>query len=61
MFVTICKLSKNIQVRLLEYFVSQVMAQTTADLLVIQANTAALLYHKIREIIAYWLALQAHH
>jgi transposase len=48
------------QVRLLEYFVSQVTARTAADLLDIQPNTAALFYHKIREVIAYHLALQVH-
>lgn len=34
--------------------------RTAADVLDIQANTAALFYHKIRLVIKYHLALKAH-
>ena len=57
--LTRCKLKKNIQLRLLEYFVLEVTARSAADLLKIQPNTAALFYKKIRLVIAYHLALEA--
>lgn len=60
MKLTHCKLSKNIQRKLLEYFVLEVTARSAADLLGIQSNSAALFYRKIREIIAYHLELDAH-
>lgn len=60
MKLTHCKLSKNIQRKLLEYFVLEVTARSAADLLGIQPNSAALFYRKIREIIAYHLELDAH-
>ena len=60
MKLTYCKLSKNIQRKLLEYFVLEVTARSAADLLGIQPNSAALFYRKIREIIAYHLELEAH-
>ncbi|EFX92179.1 hypothetical protein HMPREF0027_0757, partial [Actinobacillus ureae ATCC 25976] len=41
MKITHCKLKKYIQRRLLEFFVAEVTARTAADLLGIQANTAA--------------------
>ena len=60
MKLTHCKLSKNIQRKLLEYFVLEVTARSAADLLGIQPNSSALFYRKIREIIAYHLELDAH-
>ncbi|SSX98648.1 Transposase and inactivated derivatives [Actinobacillus ureae] len=53
-----CKLKKSIQRRLLEFFVAEVTARKAADLLGIQANTAALFYHKIRQVIDYHLSLE---
>ena len=47
-----CKLSKKLQLKLLENFVLEVTARSAADLHGIQANTAALFYRKIREVIA---------
>ena len=55
-----CKLLRKKQLRLLEYFVLEVTARAAADLLEIQPNSAALFYRKLREIIAYHLALKAH-
>jgi transposase len=46
-----CRLSKKQQLRLLEFFVAEVTARSAADLLGIQANSAALFYRKLREII----------
>ncbi|WFF30677.1 IS1595 family transposase, partial [Acinetobacter baumannii] len=46
-----CKLDKNTQRKLVEFFVAEVTARTAANLLDIQPNTAALFYRKIREII----------
>ena len=54
-----CKISKKRQLRLLESFVSEVTARTAADLQGIQANTAALFYRKIREIIVVHLEADA--
>ncbi len=54
-----CKLSKKIQDRLLEYFVLEVTARSAADILSIHPNTAALFYHKIREVITYHLDQEA--
>ena len=54
-----CKLKKNTQLRLLEYFVLEVTARSAANLLDIYPNTAALFHKKIRQIISYHLALQA--
>ena len=59
MKLTHCKLSKNTQRKLLEYFVLEVTARSAADLLDIQPNSAALFYRKIRTIIAYHLELEA--
>ena len=59
MKLTHCKLSKNTQRKLLEYFVLEVTARSAADLLGIQPNSAALFYRKIRTIIAYHLELEA--
>ena len=56
MGVSRCKLSRKVQLRLLEFFVLEVTARAAADTLDIQANTAALFYHKIRQVIAVKLA-----
>lgn len=55
-----CKLLRKQQLKLLEYFVLEVTARSAADLLSIQPNSAALFYRKLREIIAYQLALKEH-
>jgi len=54
-----CRLSKPIQAQLLEYFILQVTARSAADMLGIQANSAALFYHKLRLIIHGFLAREA--
>lgn len=54
-----CKLSKKLQLKLLEFFVAEVTARTSADLLGVQYNTAILFYHKIRLVIEYHLAQEA--
>lgn len=59
MKISRCKLGKKEQLRLLEFFVLEVTARSAADLLGIQANTAALFYHKIRQVIAVQLEVQA--
>lgn len=53
MKISRCKIGKKEQLKLLEFFVLEVTARSAADLLGIQANTASLFYHKIREVI-YW-------
>ena len=55
MKITHCKLKKKEQKRLLEYFVLGVTARSAADLLGIQANSATLFYHKVRQIICWHL------
>src|ERR1700752_3376034 len=50
-----CKLSKKFQRKLIEFFVLEVTARSAGDMLGIQANTAALYYRKLRELIAYRL------
>ena len=52
MKITHCRLKRNVQLRLLEYFVLEVTARSAADLLEIQANSAILFYRKVREVIA---------
>ena len=59
MKITLCKLGKNVQRKLLEYFVLEVTARSAADLLGINPNSAALFYRKIRTIISWHLALEA--
>lgn len=59
MKITHCKLLRKHQLRLLEYFVLEVTARSAADMLGIQANSAILYYRKIRQIIAYYVELQA--
>ncbi|KMK50427.1 transposase, partial [[Actinobacillus] muris] len=54
MKITHCKLKKKVQLRLLDFF-AEVTARTAANVFDIQPNTAALLYHKIRLVIAYHL------
>ena len=54
-----CKLKRSAQVRLLEFFVLEVTARSSADLLGIQANTAILFYTKVRRIIGLHLEQQA--
>ena len=46
------KLSENQTVRLCEHFVAGTPARTAADLVGVNKNTAALFYHRLREIIA---------
>ena len=59
MKITRYKLSKKLQNRLLEYFVLQVTARSAADMLSIHSNSAALFYHKIRQIIAFHIEREA--
>ncbi len=59
MHLSHCKLSKKIQLRLLEYFVLEVTARSAANMLDIQPNSAALFYRKIREVIAWHLNMEA--
>ena len=51
MKISHCRLSRKVQLKLLEYFVLEVTARSAADLLNIQANSAILFYRKIREVI----------
>lgn len=46
-----CKLNEKEQRKLLKYYVSEVTARSAADRMGIQANTAALFYRKVRQII----------
>jgi transposase len=59
MKISHCKLLKKDRRKLLEFFVLEVTARSAADLVGIQVNTAALFYHKVRQVIAAQLALQA--
>jgi transposase len=59
MKISRCKLSKKCQYKLLEFFVLQVTARSAADILGIQVNSAALFYHKIRQVILLRLELHA--
>ncbi len=59
MSITRCKLSKKKQSELLQFFVAEVTARTAADLAGINRQTAILFYHKIRQVIAAQLDLQA--
>jgi transposase len=47
-----CKISKKIQLRLLEFFVLEITARSVADVFGMQANTAALFCRKLRALIA---------
>ena len=55
MNISHCRLKRNVQLRLLEYFVLEVTARSAADLLNIHPNSAALFYRKIREVIVFYL------
>ena len=55
-----CKLSHNVQSRLIELFVLEATARSAASVLGLQPNTAALFYRKLRQRIADQLA-QAEH
>ena len=46
-----CRLRKETQCQLIEYFILQVTARSASDMLEIQANSAALFYRKIRLVI----------
>jgi transposase len=59
MKITRCKLDRKVQNKLLEYFVLKVTARSAANLLDIQPNTAALFYHKIREVVLVHLEFYA--
>ena len=59
MKITRCKLSKDVQRKLLEYFVLEVTARSAADLLGVNPNSTTLFYRKIRQIIAWHLAQEA--
>jgi transposase len=59
MGISRCKLSKKLQLKLLESFVLEATARSAADLHGVQANTAALFYHKIRRVIAERLEAEA--
>ncbi|MDO4906299.1 IS1595 family transposase [Neisseria sp.] len=59
MKITHCKLNKSVQKKLLEFFVLEVTARSAADILGIQPNSAMLFYRKIRQVIAYHLAVHA--
>lgn len=54
-----CRLRDSEQRKLLEFFVAEVTARAAADLMGLQANTAALFYRKIRMVIAERLEVQA--
>ena len=51
MSISRCKLRRKEQIRLLEFFVAEVTARSAADILGFQANTVALFYGKVRQII----------
>lgn len=59
MKTTLCKLSKKVQVKLLEFFMLEVTARTAADVLEIHHHSAALFYHKIHLVIEYHWNLEA--
>ena len=59
MKISHCKLEKKIQLKLLEYFVLEVTARSAANMLEINANSAALFYKKIRHMITYHLEREA--
>ena len=59
MKLTRCKLLRKQQLRLLEFFVLEVTARSAADILGIQSNTALLFYKKIRQVINYYVELEA--
>jgi len=50
-----CKIGKKQQEKLIELFVGEVTARTAAELVGVNRRTATLFYHKLREVIAYYL------
>jgi len=60
MKISHCKLSRKQQCKLLEFFVLEVTARSSANLMGIHHNTAALFYQKIREIIAFQIEQESH-
>lgn len=50
-----CRLSSYKQSKLLEMFVGSVTARTAAELAGVNRHSATLFYHKLREMIAYYL------
>ena len=59
MGISRCKLSKKKQEELLRYFVGEVTARTAAELSGLNRRTVILYYHKMRQVIADRLALEA--
>ena len=59
MKITHCELKKSTQKKLFQFFVLEVTARSAADLLDIHPNSAALFYRKVREVISYYLSLEA--
>jgi transposase len=59
MSITHCKLSRSLQVKLLQFFAAEVTARTAADLTGINRRSAILFYHKIRQVILHNLELEA--
>lgn len=58
MKITNYQLSKNNQNKWLEFFVAEVAARTTSNLLSINRNILILFYHKRRFVIGYHLSLE---
>ena len=54
-----CRLTKKLQLRLVEFFVLEVTARSAADVLGIQVNTAALFYRKLRQLVSKHLEQEA--
>jgi transposase len=46
-----CKLRRKEQISLIEFFVVEVTARSAGDILGFQANTVALFYRKVRQVI----------
>ena len=59
MTISHCRLTKNTQARLQEFFVLEVTARSAANVLGIHSNSAALFYRKIRQVIAFHLSQEA--
>ena len=59
MIISHCRLTKNIQTRLLEFFVLEVTARSAANMLGIHPNSAVLFYRKIRQVISFHLTKEA--
>ena len=57
MKITRCKIKKNIQKKLLHFFVLDVTARSAADILGIHPNSAVLFYREIRMVINHYPAL----